>query len=146
MVIKPIKEIIVGSSAFFGGMKDFQSKDVDKLCVLNAFPFSDKTNVFHTQNDKDDYILYRNMGKEGYIKDALDSGEPLRLGKFLVPEFVEYVGLKINDLKRLSPLVSKLDYAHEYERVIFQAYLENGRFELTSEQRELAYAKYKQYR
>ncbi len=146
MVIKPIKEIIVGSSAFFGGMKDFQSKDVDKLCIMNAFPFSDKTNVFHTQNDKDDYILYRNMGKEGYIKDALDSKESLRLGKFLVPEFIEYVGLKINDLKRLAPLVDKLDGTHGYERIIFQSYIENGQFELTPKQRKLAYAEYKKYR
>ena len=146
MTIKPIKEIIVGSSAFFGCMKGFRSKDVDRLCILNAFPFGGKTNVFHTQDDKDDYILYRNMGKEGYIKDALDSKEPLRLGKFLVPEFIEYVGLKINDLKRLAPLVDKLDWTHGYERIIFQSYIENGRFELTPEQRELAYVEYKKYR
>ena len=144
MKIEPKIEILVGSSAFFAKMDGFVPKDHDVLCIMSAFPFS--TNVMHTNLDEKDYILTRDMSKGAFIADALESMEPLRLGKFLVPAFVEYIGLTIDDLLRLAPLVGKLDEKHKYEEVIFFSYLKNGRFELTPEQLAIAFEKYKQYR
>ena len=100
----------------------------------------------HTNLDENDYILTRDMSKGAFIADALESMEPLRLGKFLVPAFVEYIGLTIDDLRSLAPLVGKLDEKHKYEEIIFFSYLENGRFELTQEQLVTELEKYKQYR
>jgi hypothetical protein len=80
--------------------------------------------------------------KEGFIKDTLECGVPMRIGRFLVPEFAAYLGVTIDDLKRLSGIIEKIDEKHLYEKVIYDAYLENGEFKLTEEQRVAAYKEY----
>ena len=65
-----------------------------------------------------------------------------KLGKFLVPEFARELGMDINDLERLRPLAEKLDEKHLYENVIYDAYIENGCWGLTDEQRIEAYRIY----
>ena len=67
---------------------------------------------------------------------------PMEIGKFLVPEFIKEFKLSIDDLKRLEPIISKLDDKHKYEEVIFRSYLENNDFILTDEQREEAFRIY----
>lgn len=67
---------------------------------------------------------------------------PMEVGKFLVPEFIKEFKLSINDLKRLEPIIAKLDDKHKYEEVIFRSYLENNDFVLTDEQREEAFRIY----
>ena len=67
---------------------------------------------------------------------------PMEIGKFLVPEFIKEFKLSIDDLKRLEPIISKLDDKHKYEEVIFRSYLENGDFTLTDEQRKEAFRIY----
>ena len=54
--------------------------------------------------------------------------------------------LSIDDLKRLKPIIAKLDDKHKYEEVIYNAYLENNDFVLTDEQRQEAYRVYNKYR
>ena len=68
------------------------------------------------------------------------------VGKFLIPEFCAEIGLQIEDLPKLLPLVAKLDDNHLYEKIIFESYLKNGAFNLTKEQRLAAYKKYKESR
>ena len=67
---------------------------------------------------------------------------PMEIGKFLVPEFIKEFKLSIDDLKKLEPIVAKLDDKHKYEEVIFRSYLENNDFILTNEQREEAFRIY----
>ena len=67
---------------------------------------------------------------------------PMEIGKFLVPEFIKEFKLSIDDLKKLEPIVAKLDDKHKYEEVIFRSYLENNHFILTNEQREEAFRIY----
>ena len=67
---------------------------------------------------------------------------PMEIGKFLVPEFIKEFKLSIDDLKKLEPIVAKLDDKHKYEEVIFRSYLENNDFILTDEQREEAFRIY----
>ena len=67
---------------------------------------------------------------------------PMEIGKFLVPEFIKEFKLSIDDLKRLKPIIPKLDDKHKYEEVIYNAYLENNDFILTNEQREEAFRIY----
>jgi hypothetical protein len=45
-------------------------------------------------------------------------------------------------LERLRPLAEKLDDKHLYEKVIYDAYIENGCWGLTDEQRAEAYRIY----
>ena len=64
-------------------------------------------------------------------------------GKFLVPEFCKEIGSTVEDLPKLAPLISNLDTKHEYEKIIFDSYIQNGDFVLTQEQRDKAYESYK---
>lgn len=57
-----------------------------------------------------------------------------------------FLGFTIDHLKKLQPIVEKLDKKHEYEKVIFYSYLENGDFTLTPEQRIAAYTVYRETR
>ena len=80
------------------------------------------------------------------IDKTLESGVNMRAGKFLSPEFAEYIGLTIEELKRLKPMFDDIDEKHKYEKVIFDSYVENNGFFLTDEQRLRAYDEYKRER
>ena len=84
------------------------------------------------------------MSKDEFIKYSLKHCEktPMAAGKFLVPEFARELGMDIDDLERLRPLSEKLDEKHLYEKVIYDAYIENGCWGLTDEQRIEAYRIY----
>lgn len=138
--MKPIKTFIIGSRAFFTGMEGYVPKDLDELNIMDKFPF--KGNVLNMKMNGKDVFFFRNMDKEGFIKDTLECGVPMRIGKFLVPEFAAYLGVTIDDLKRLSDIIEKIDEKHLYEKVIYDAYLKNGVFKLTEEQRASAYKEY----
>ena len=55
---------------------------------------------------------------------------------------LKQLGMDIDDLERLRPLSEKLDEKHLYEKVIYDAYIENGCWGLTDEQRMEAYRIY----
>ena len=142
--MKTIKKIAIGSSVFFSEYKDYKSKDKDVLAIMDTFiPHKNSLNM---KIKGEDVFLYRNMSKQRFIQDAFASGVPMRAGKFLVPEFAEYIGMEISDLKRLAPLFDQMDETHKYERVIFNAYIDNNSFTLTNEQRDGAYEEYKKTR
>lgn len=142
--MKTIKKIMIGSSVFFSEYEDYKSKDKDVIAIMDTFiPHKNSLNM---KIKGEDIFLYRNMNKQRFIQDAFSSGVPMRAGKFLVPEFAEYIGLDINDLRRLAPLFDQMDEAHKYEKIIFDAYVENGSFTLTDEQRNVAYEEYKKTR
>lgn len=142
--MKTIKKIIIGSSVFFSGYKDYKSKDVDVIAIMDSFiPHKNSLNM---KIKGEDVFLYRNMSKQRFIQDAFASGVPMRAGKFLVPEFAKYIGMEISDLKRLAPLFEQMDEAHKYEKIIFDAYVENNNFTLTEVQRNSAYEEYKKAR
>lgn len=138
--MKPIRTFVIGSRAFFTGMDGYSPKDLDELNIMDRFPF--KGNVFNANINGKDVFFFRNMDKEVFIKDTLECGVPMRIGKFLVPEFAVYLGVTIDDLKRLSDIIEKIDEKHLYEKVIYDAYLKNGEFKLTEEQRVAAYKEY----
>lgn len=143
--MKPIKTFKMGSSYFFKDFEDYKQKDCDELCIMDRFVFP-KTNVMNLKKDGKDVFFYRDMDKTGFIKDTLDSGVPMRVGKFLVREFAEHLGMTTEDLSLLAPLFEKLDAKHGYEKVIYESYRENGDFRLTGEQLERAYEEYKKER
>lgn len=81
-----------------------------------------------------------------YVEDALRSNCGMVLGRFLIPEFCQQINFTIDDLPRLSSLIDKLDTAHKYEQNIYDSYIKNNGFYLTSEQRAEAYKIYKNAR
>ena len=143
--MKDVRKIQIGSNVFFSDYEDFEPSDNDLLTIME--PFFLNHNSMRMKIKNNDIIMYKNgLTKEDYINDALTSDLPLVSGKFLVPEFVEYIGFTIEDLHQFNDIFSQIDDAHKYEKIIYDAYIENNSFTLTDEQRNAAYEEYKKYR
>ena len=132
----------VGSQAFFSMYPDFTPSDIDEV-EFEEHPTLFRNVMQFRKKDKTRCLfIWRKMEPDEFIDYALRSRTPMEVGKFLVPEVAEYLGFTMEHLRRLGPVVDRLDPKHEYERVIFEAYLENGGFWLTQEQRDHAYMLY----
>lgn len=140
-----MKKILTGSRAFFSIYNDFNPKDKDIIYIIEDD--SNKQTYSYTHNIGVCKITITNLTKEQLLK-IYNKGQviPMAICNFLVPEFVEHFGITIDDLKLLKKLRDTLDYKHLYLRIIYDAYLENGKFELTQEQRDRAYKSYKAWR
>lgn len=141
--MRDIKRIIIGSSVFFSGYEDYDSKDIDVIAIMDEFIPGKNSMNMKLKETGEDVFLYRNLSKEGFIRDALTSGVPMRAGKFLVPEFNEYIGFRVEELPRLKPLFEQMDEKHGYEKIIYDSYIENNSFTLNEDQRKRAYDEYK---
>jgi hypothetical protein len=136
--------MIVGSRAFFESIEGFAPKDTDILeLVDNPTGFKD-VRQFKFSNKC--VFQWRRMSLEEFIDVTLQRGFPMEVGKFLVPEFANTIGLTMEHLKILRPLIESLDEAHLYEQIIYESYLSNGSFDLSEEQRTQAYVEYIKYR
>lgn len=139
------KKFLTGSRAFFSCMADFRPKDTD-LLVLDDAP---KGYQYYRQTSIPGKCLFewRDMGADALIEYALQHPIPqMQVGKFLVPDFAKHIGLTLEQLTRLRPLIDALDAKHRYEEIIYNSYLVNGDFTLTDDQREAAYQCYKDAR
>lgn len=135
--------ILMGSNYFFSQYKDFKPTDIDKIDIINTSDFKDKRII---RGQGKDYIFLKRKPKEQLIQDALNSNLAMVVGKFLIPEFNKQIGFTIEDLPKVQPLIDRLDDKHRYEKIIYEAYLENKEFILTQKQRDAAYASYKESR
>lgn len=129
----------------FDNETDYIAKDIDELCIMDTFS-PKETNVLNMKIKGKDVFFYRNMDKNGFIKDTIESNVPMRVGKFLIPEFCEFIGFTVDDLKTFDAIFNKMDDKHKYEKIIYESYLENNDFTLTDEQRLKAYNEYKKRR
>ena len=130
---------LVGSRAFFAGMEGFQPSDRNILRLVGNPAFKAgkeitgrKTNVF----------TYTRETAKQMVDNTLASGKTIKVGKFLVPDVARAIGLTIEELQKLKPLVSRLGAKQSYQKIIFNAYIENNDFKLTQEQRQAAYETY----
>lgn len=136
--------MLVGSNVFFKDIEGFTSKDTDILeFVDNPTDFK---NVRQFKFPDKCVFQWRKMSIDELIDMTLSRDFPMEIGKFLVPEFIKEFELSIDDLKRLEPIISKLDDKHKYEEVIYNAYIENNAFYLTDKQLKNAYEIYLKYR
>ncbi len=135
------KKILIGSRAFFSKCPNFNSKDIDYLILVNkgnGFQFVRQLSFPHQC-----IFEFVRRPKQEMIDYALQHGAAMQVGKFLVKEFAEEIGLTIDDLKQLQPLVDKLDSKHAYERIIFDFITENGSWDIPDEVRNAAYDVYR---
>lgn len=136
--------MLVGSNVFFKDIEGFTSKDIDILeFVDNPTDFK---NVRQFKFPDKCVFQWRKMPINELIDITLSRNFPMEIGKFLVPEFIKEFKLSIDDLKRLKPIITKLDDKHKYEEVIYNAYIENNDFILTDNQRQNAFETYTMYR
>lgn len=132
----------VGSRAFFEGMPGFKSGDSDYVEFEDHPKLYKNVIQFRAKGKNRCLFKWRRMPPDEFIEYTLNSKLPMEIGKFLVPEVAEFIGFTIEHLKRLAPVVGRLDEKHRYEKVIYDAYIENGSFYLTDEQRNKAYREY----
>lgn len=145
--IEPSIKFIIGSQYFFKGFSDFNSHDTDELWLLQEPLFGKNSSfIFKNQKKHKDIVLYPMFSKEEFIQHDLKKNDRMKFGKYLIPEFVDYIGFTINDLERIKSLMIRLDDNHAYQRTIYNAYIENNSFTLTDEQLNKAYQEYKKVR
>jgi hypothetical protein len=137
-------KFLMGSQYFFSEYPDFQSKDIDELEIVDTGDFKYLRQL--SGMGRCLFQLKRQPSTEEYITFALKSSVGMVVGKFLVPEICQALGFTIKDLPKLQPLINRLDSNHKYEEIIYNSYLENKAFILTSDQRLCAYQSYKESR
>ena len=137
-------KILIGSQYFFSCYDDFKSKDIDELQIIETDEFAQIRQI--TGQGRCLFQMKKHGSKEDYIEWALRARIGMVVGKFIIPEFCNKIGFTVEDLPRLQSLIDKLDDKHKYEEIIYNSYLENGSFTLTSEQRDRAYQSYKESR
>ena len=133
-------KILTGSQYFFHMMPGFQPSDIDYVQLI-AEPHGFKY-VCQYRDSKGCIFKWKKMTPQEYIDYALHNGPAMQIGKFLTPEFAAAIDFTIDHLKQLTPLVNQLDDKHMYQKIIFDAYIENNSFSLTEEQRLQAYNEY----
>lgn len=57
MNVKTIKKFIIGSRAFFNGIKGYVPKDKDELCIIDYPIFGDKI-MYSRRNGYDIFMIY----------------------------------------------------------------------------------------
>lgn len=137
-------KILIGSKYFFSCYPDFVGNDVDEIELVNTTEFAQMRQI--TGRGKCVFQMKRHKNKQAYIDWAVKSKMGMVIGKFLVPEFCKAIGMKVTDLPKLAVLIDRLDAKHQYEKIIYDSYIENGSFTLTDEQRARAYQSYKDSR
>lgn len=140
------KRIAIGSQAFFSEYADYHSHDRDFI------EFQDEPTEFSRflikHEDGNEIFFYKTVAKEDFIESELRHSRqiPMAAGKFLVPELAEHLGFTIEDLQLFAKAFTKIDEKHQYEKYIYDCYIENNGFTLTQEQRDEAYRIYKEKR
>lgn len=104
------------------------------------------TNSLNLRINGKDTFFFRNMDKDGFINDTIKSKNKLKLGKFLIPEFCEYIGFTLEDLNKISDLFNEVDDLHKYQILIKNYYIGNKEMKLSNEQLDIIYKEYKKYR
>lgn len=138
------KKFLIGSRYFFEGkFEDFNSKDIDYLIVQdNPIHYS---NTMTMRGRGQDIMFFKSRSKDEFINHCLNSKLAMTVGKFLIPEFNEYIGFTIEDLPRIQTQIDNLDNKHLYEKYIYECYIKNKNFVLDKQQLNDAYNIYKRY-
>ena len=136
--------MIIGSNVFFKDIDGFVSKDTDILELVDN-PTGFKI-VRQIKFPNKCVFQWKRMNAQEFIDATFKHNVPMAIGKFLIPEFNNEIGVTIEHLKQLQPLVEKLDDKHLYEKIIYDSYILNNDFYLTEEQLKNAYNEYKKYR
>lgn len=130
---------LMGSTYFFKDYEDFSSKDIDVIEIVESSNAYKK--YFHGKK-KCVFQVLKQPTTQDYINNEKDE-MGMSAGKFLVPEFNAEIGFTIEDLPKIKFLIDNLNPEHKYEEIIYNAYLKNGSFTLTQEQRDEAYKSYR---
>lgn len=141
--MKTIKLIPCGSRIFFSHYPDYVEHDKDYIAIVDGLP---NDNLSISRRKRDTFFVEAKPIDE-VMEDARNWNKRITwLGRFLVPEHNEIFGFTVEHLKEIAPKFDLMPPSHQYEKIICDAYIENGSFTLTDEQRLKAYESYKSQR
>ena len=134
------KSIIIGSYYFFNRFKDYKVHDIDKLVICDNLPVS----TLNLRRNNEDIFFIKKCSKEKLFNDHLTKENPLKAGKFLIPEFCNQFNITLNELKQyVKPILAFIDNKHNYQKLILDYYFANNEMKLTREQLNDVYIDYK---
>lgn len=134
------KSIIIGSYYFFNKFKDYKVHDIDKLVICDNLPVS----TLNLRRDNEDIFFIKKCSKEKLFSEHLTKENPLKAGKFLIPEFCNQFNITLNDLKQyVKSILAFVDNKHNYQKLILDYYFANNEMKLTREQLNDVYIDYK---
>ena len=140
-------KILVGSKVFFNNYDDFKSHDTDYIL------FENHPNLYKTfavlRGKNTDIFAYNEISKKAFLEFSHKhcKTSTLAIGTLIVPELLNYMKITFDEFKEFKYAADKVnDGKHNYVKLIYYSYLENGGFYLTQEQRDKAYEEYKKYR
>lgn len=147
MIINSVKKILVGSKYFFNNFEDFVGHDEDYISFLSGDKFVKPGNsmiVHLTYPISTDLITYNVEDRTNMLQLAKESHDPYHIGKFLIPELCEYCEITLEDvIREVGDMFNELDETHYYQKIIYDAYVENNSMTLTEDQLNAAYESYK---
>ena len=144
------KQFLTGSRYFFEGhYDDYIVHDTDYTVIDDELDVNYKH--IYDKDTKTDYFIWRKNSSEWFVDNLISKGGfALDLGKNLIPEVNEYIDFTIEHLKQVRTIVDESERQvgprYNYNKIIYDAYIENDSFTLTDEQRLKAYEEYKKYR
>ena len=143
----------IGSTAFFEGhYEDFDYCDDYKPHNYNFLAFSKEydepfTKVkYITVNDY--FINNIPITKDALLKYELERCDryPIHAATVLSPFVCNYFNITADDIKPFEDAINKFGSKHDYLKLIYKFYQENGETKLTDKQRDAAYDLYKKAR
>lgn len=141
------KRFIGGSRAFFEGIEDFRPGDSDWMEISSAVPASLHLIIISEGWKVTCFQWSAELDKADLLAFVADERHDANIiAACLLPEFAEHYGIGIDDLRGLLPLAERLRSRHAYLGIILRAYIANGNFELTDDQRAEAFEIYKEGR
>jgi len=133
---------LVGGRYFFGKLNGFPKKSDHDFCQ-----FTNKKTYFNF------YVQKKDKGNDSFVwyvpnLMAYDyDNNPIALGKFLIPEILEYLKINFADVISIfENSIYKVKERHKYQIYIFECYKKNGDTYLTNEQLQMAFKIYKDVR
>lgn len=134
--------MFTGSRAFFEGLEGFCPHDTDIMQFVEG-----QKHLLVMFNNKEGESVFSWRDDVAVVEHILTQTVcPTYIAALLVPEFVSHFGIGVEEWKRAKSLAAKLDRKHVYLGMILDFYIENGKAELTDEQRLAAFENYKEAR
>lgn len=134
---------LTGSKYFFKNCEGYnpETTDTDYIEVLETNEFL-RTRLIHDENGYEIH-QWKLKPKSEIFEDLEHKPNSLAVCALLIPEFNEAFGITFLDLVKVENNVNNLTGKYSYYKVIYDAYMKNGSFVLTDEQRQAAYEVYK---
>ena len=136
-------KFLTGSKYFFGNCEGYEPTitDTDYIEIIENADFR-RIRLIHDENGFEVY-QWALRPKAQIFEEFEHFPNSTAVCSLLVPEFNEVFGITYLDLIKVENVINNLTGKLSYYKVIYDAYMKNGSFVLTDEQRQAAYEVYK---